>query len=52
MSKEKVDIIQYDEPPLGSGERRLSASGRRISAVDDVFGELVEGGPNYRNVSL
>lgn len=33
-------------------ERRLSAAGRRVSVVDDVFGEIVEGGPNYRNVRI
>ena len=33
----------------GAG-RRLSVTGRRISVVDDVFGQIVEGGPNYRNV--
>ena len=33
------------------GERRMSAQGRRISVVDDIFGEIKEGGPNYRNVS-
>lgn len=33
------------------GERRLSLQGRRISVVDDIFGEIKEGGPNYRNVS-
>lgn len=27
--------------------RRLSASGRRVSTVDDVFGEIVEGGEQY-----
>lgn len=32
-------------------ERRMSAQGRRISVVDDIFGEIKEGGPNYRNVS-
>lgn len=31
-------------------ERRMSAQGRRISTVDDIFGEIKEGGPNYRNV--
>ncbi|KAK5940455.1 hypothetical protein PMZ80_006870 [Knufia obscura] len=30
--------------------RRTSVQGRRISAVDDIFGEIKEGGPNYRNV--
>lgn len=34
-----------------AGERRMSAQGRRISTVDDIFGEIKEGGPNYRNVS-
>lgn len=32
-------------------ERRLSAQGRRISVVDDIFGEIKEDGPNYRNVN-
>lgn len=34
--------------------RRFSGydtAGRRISVVDDVFGEIKEGGPNYRDVS-
>ncbi|KEF62009.1 uncharacterized protein A1O9_03581 [Exophiala aquamarina CBS 119918] len=31
-------------------ERRMSAQGRRISVIDDIFGEIKEGGPNYRNV--
>ncbi len=35
----------------GAG-RRLSVTGRRISVVDDVFGQIVEGGPNYRNVGI
>jgi hypothetical protein len=25
---------------------------RRVSYVDDVFGEIVEDGPNYRNVRI
>lgn len=33
------------------GERRMSAQGRRISIVDDIFGEIKEDGPNYRNVN-
>lgn len=33
-------------------DRRLSVEGRRISVVDDIFGEIKEGGPNYRNVSV
>lgn len=35
-----------------AGERRLSLEGRRISVVDDIFGEIKEGGPNYRNVGV
>lgn len=31
--------------------RRYSAQGRRISVVDDVFGEIKADGPNYRDVS-
>lgn len=31
-------------------ERRFSADGRRISITDAVFGDIVEGGVNYRNV--
>lgn len=33
--------------------RRFSGyddAGRRVSVVDDVFGEIKEGGPNYRDV--
>lgn len=35
--------------------RRFSGyddAGRRISVVDDVFGEIKEGGPNYRDVCV
>lgn len=32
--------------------RRLSVTGHRVSVVDDVFGEIVEGGPNYRDVGV
>jgi hypothetical protein len=35
--------------------RRFSGydtAGRRISVIDDVFGEIKEGGPNYRDVSI
>jgi len=31
-------------------ERRFSANGRRVSITDAVFGDIQEGGPNYRNV--
>lgn len=46
-SDEKRGSIYHVVPP---GERRLSAQGRKISVVDDIFGEIKEGGPNYRNV--
>lgn len=48
-NKEAQHYDYTEEPPQ---ERRYSAQGRRISVVDDVFGEIVEGGPNYRDVSI
>lgn len=59
MSNEKG--LSYSEEPRGErkgsiyqvvpeGERRTSVQGRRVSVVDDIFGEIKEGGPNYRNV--
>lgn len=63
MNSEKG--IRYGEEPRASdakrgsiyqvvdpSERRMSAQGRRISVVDDIFGEIKEGGPNYRNVQI
>ena len=47
-SETRRGSIYHVIPP---GERRMSAQGRRISIVDDIFGEIKEGGPNYRNVS-
>jgi hypothetical protein len=32
-------------------ERRFSASGRRISITDAVFGDIQEGGPNVSRVT-
>lgn len=58
-----VQYVEDSGPPQREGhrgsiyqiippsERRMSAQGRRISVVDDVFGEIKEGGPNYRNVN-
>ncbi|KAK5079396.1 hypothetical protein LTR51_001593 [Lithohypha guttulata] len=46
-SGEKRGSIYQIVPP---NERRMSAQGRRVSVVDDIFGEIKEGGPNYRNV--
>jgi len=48
MEKASKEFNEYDDV---RGERRLSAQGRRISIVDDVFGEIKEDGPNYRDVS-
>jgi hypothetical protein len=65
-TSEKVSGVHYDGEPerrpselrrgsiyqvIPPGERRMSAQGRRISVVDDIFGEIKEDGPNYRNVS-
>lgn len=52
MSSEKYEDEKaaHFETVSNGGERRFSASGRRISVVDDVFGDIVEGGPNYRDV--
>ncbi|KAK5090174.1 hypothetical protein LTR64_006106 [Lithohypha guttulata] len=51
MVKEEK-FVQEEDVNYGSPatERRMSASGRRISTVDAVFGEIVEGGPDYRSV--
>lgn len=45
---DKRGSIYQIVPPT---ERRMSAQGRRISVVDDIFGEIKEDGPNYRNVN-
>ncbi|EON62596.1 hypothetical protein W97_01820 [Coniosporium apollinis CBS 100218] len=50
MSKEKVEQLDHRSYSVDESGRRLSVTGRRVSVVDDVFGEIVEGGPNYRNV--
>lgn len=41
---------QYDD--RGRRKSSFNAAGRRVSVVDDVFGEIKEGGPNYRDVSF
>lgn len=61
----QYDEVHHNEEPRPSGgkrgsiyqivppaERRMSAQGRRISVVDDIFGEIKEDGPNYRNVKI
>lgn len=40
----------YDEK--GRKFSRFATDGRRISVVDDVFGEIKEGGVDYRSVSI
>lgn len=57
MSKENFEITAGGPPGLtpetqkvDEEERRLSVRGKHISTVDDVFGEIVDGGPNYRAV--
>jgi hypothetical protein len=59
MEEKKIDqvdgaVVAQNEYRYSVDEsgRRLSVTGRRVSIVDDVFGEIVEGGPNYRNVSV
>jgi hypothetical protein len=57
MSKEKDEHLgasenEYRSYSVDESGRRLSVTGRRVSIVDDVFGEIVEGGPNYRNVGV
>ena len=52
MSKEKVEHLEHRSYSVDESGRRLSVTGRRVSVVDDVFGEIVEGGPNYRNVGI
>ena len=44
----QLDGQYYDE----SGRRfsGYDTAGRRVSIVDEVFGEIKEGGPNYRDV--
>ena len=63
-ASEKMQVQYSDgvEPPASGAkrgsiyqivppaERRMSLQGRRISVVDDIFGEIKEDGPNYRNV--
>lgn len=46
---EHYGYADEQDPPQ---ERRFSAQGHPISTVDDVFGEIVEDGPNYRAVSI
>ncbi|KIW91460.1 uncharacterized protein Z519_08356 [Cladophialophora bantiana CBS 173.52] len=57
MNNEKIDDKsvgaqenEYRSYSVDETGRRLSVTGRRVSIVDDVFGETVEGGPNYCNV--
>lgn len=50
MEKYNEEKTDYRESIDNGQQRRFSSSGRRISIVDDVFGDIQEGGPNYRDV--
>lgn len=61
MSKEFNKHVEehVDHTPTGRRGSYLRGSivsidrpNRRVSIVDDVFGEIVEDGPNYRDVCL
>lgn len=43
---------EYDLEPQTTHRRGsvFSTGGRRVSITDDVFGEITEEGPNYRDV--
>lgn len=45
-----LNQVQSEQLGQIEDQRRFSASGRRISITDAVFGDIVEGGPNYRDV--
>ena len=47
FSKKEGEFYDENGQPFSG----YDPAGRRISVVDDVFGEIVEGGPNYRDVS-
>lgn len=50
MSKQEGDLHYMNDY---SGRRAsYDAAGRRVSISDAVFGEITEGGPNYRDVRL
>jgi hypothetical protein len=53
QSSYKKDVYNDLEPQ--ETHRRgsvFSTSGRRMSISDEVFGEITEGGPNYRDVRI
>lgn len=45
------DQIDHDLPHDKEGDVESLQLGRKVTIVDPVFGEIEEGGPNYRNVS-
>lgn len=52
---ETFEMEKYADDNVASeqsdGEKpRYSSDGRRVSVCDDVFGDIQEGGPNYRDV--
>lgn len=64
MSYESKNDLEQGQSPYKKDELSLepqethrrgsvfSQSGRRMSVSDEVFGEITEGGPNYRSVCL
>jgi hypothetical protein len=55
MEKPDMESQSLDNAPSprdDSPEKGYANHGRRVSLVDDVFGEIREDGPNYRSVSL
>lgn len=47
--KDELDLEPQETHRRGSV---FSTSGRRMSISDEVFGEITEDGPNYRDVRL
>lgn len=45
------DQIDHDYAHDKEGDVESLQLGRKVTIVDPVFGEIEEGGPNYRNVS-
>ena len=47
----KVAFVE-ESNTVDESDQWLSSSGYPVSTVDDVFGEISEGGPNYRAVGI
>lgn len=50
QQQEYADVKTHQHYEKGRRFSGYDPEGRRASVVDDVFGEIKEGGPNYRNV--